>query len=165
VHPKGAYFVRGSGHNQFGLYTEDSVEYQQVVDRLVKKWHTAARLVPKPVVRRAAKPAKWGLIGVGSSDGAIREALERLATRGIHLDYCRLRAYPFGDDVAQFIEQHERIFVVEQNRDAQLKSLLTIELGCVPARLHSILQYGGLPIDCRGIVATLEQAVARGEAA
>jgi 2-oxoglutarate ferredoxin oxidoreductase subunit alpha len=165
VHPKGAYFVRGSGHNQFGLYTEDSVEYQQVVDRLAKKWRTAAQLVPKPVVHRAPKRAKWGLIGIGSSDGAIREALDQLAASGIHLDYCRLRAYPFGDDVAQFIDQHERIFVVEQNRDAQLKSLLTIELGCAPGRLHSILQYGGLPIDCRDIVVTLEQAAARGEAA
>jgi 2-oxoglutarate ferredoxin oxidoreductase subunit alpha len=165
VHPKGAYFVRGSGHNELGLYTEDSAEYQQVVDRLTKKWRTAARLVPKPVVRRAAKTAKSGLIGVGSSDGAIREALDRLAPSGIHVDYCRIRAYPFGDEVAEFIEQHERIFVVEQNRDAQLKSLLTIELGCAPDRLHSILQYGGLPIDCRCIVETLEQAAARGEAA
>jgi 2-oxoglutarate ferredoxin oxidoreductase subunit alpha len=165
VHPKGAYFVRGSGHNQFGLYTEDAVEYQQVVDRLATKWRTAAELVPKPVVRRAAKAAKWGLVGMGSSDGAIREALDRLATSGIHVDYCRLRAYPFGDEVARFIEQHERIFVVEQNRDAQLKSLLTIELGCHPSHLHSILQYGGLPIDCRCIVETLEQAAARGAAA
>jgi len=165
THPNGAYFVRGSGHNEFGLYTEDSPEYTQVVDRLARKWRTAAQLVPRPVVRRAAKPAKWGVIGVGSSDAAIREALDRLAPNGIHLDYCRLRAFPFGEDVARFIEQHERIFVVEQNRDAQLKSLLTIETGCAPARLHSILQYGGLPLDCRCIVATLEQAAAQGAAA
>jgi 2-oxoglutarate/2-oxoacid ferredoxin oxidoreductase subunit alpha len=121
--------------------------------------------VPTPVVRRAAKAAKWGLIGVGSSDGAIREALDRLATNGIHLDYCRLRAYPFGHEVMRFIEEHERIFVVEQNRDAQLKSLLMIELGCPSERFQSILQYGGLPIDCRCIVETLEQAAARGVAA
>jgi 2-oxoglutarate ferredoxin oxidoreductase subunit alpha len=165
THPKGAYFLRGSGHNELGLYTEDSVEYQQVVDRLAKKWRTAAQLVPKPVVRRAAKPAKWGIVAVGSSDPAIREALDRLAGSGIQLDYCRLRAFPFGDEVARFIEQHERIFVVEQNRDAQLKSLLAIETGCAPARLHSILQYGGLPMDCRCIVETLEQAAAQGEAA
>ena len=165
VHPRGSYFVRGSGHNQFGLYTEDSAEYQQVLDRLAKKWRTAAQLVPKPIVRRAAKTTKWGLIGVGSSDGAIREALARLEPSGIQVDYCRIRAYPFGDAVAEFIEQHERIFVVEQNRDAQLKSLLTIELGCDPSRLHSILQYGGLPLDCRCVVETLEQAAARGEAA
>jgi 2-oxoglutarate ferredoxin oxidoreductase subunit alpha len=165
AHPKGAYFVRGSGHNQFGMYTEDPVEYRQVVDRLTKKWRTAADLVPAPVVRRAAKAAKWGLIGIGSSDGAIREALDRLATSGMHLDYCRLRAYPFSDEVARFVEQHERVFVVEQNRDAQLKSLLTIELGCDPSRLHSILEYSGLPIDCRCIVETLERAAARGAAA
>src|SRR5262252_6193426 len=76
----------GSGHNELGLYTEDSAEYQQVVDRLAKKWRTAAQLVPKPIIRRAAKAAKWGLIGIGSSDAAIREALDRLAVNGIHLD-------------------------------------------------------------------------------
>ena len=165
AHPRGAYFLRGSGHNQFGAYTEDSAEYQQVVDRLVKKWRTAAQLVPEAVIHRAPKAAKWGVVAVGSSDPAVREALDRLGAKGVHLDYCRIRAYPFGADVLRFLEQHERVFVVEQNRDAQLKSLLTIELGCDPARLHSILQYGGLPIDCRCVVETLEQAAARGEAA
>jgi 2-oxoglutarate ferredoxin oxidoreductase subunit alpha len=164
-HPRGAYFLRGSGHNQFGGYTEDSAEYQQVVDRLTKKWRTAAELVPKPVVRRAVKSAKWGVVAVGSSDLAVHEALDRLAEKGIHLDYCRIRAYPFGADVVRFLEQHERVFVVEQNRDAQLKSLLAIELGYAPERMQSILHYGGLPMDCRCVVETLEQAAAQGEAA
>jgi 2-oxoglutarate ferredoxin oxidoreductase subunit alpha len=165
VHPRGAYFVRGSGHNQFGGYTEDSVEYQQVVDRLSKKWRTAAQLVPSAVVRRAAKPAKWGIVAVGSSDAAVQEALDRLADKGTHLDYCRIRAYPFGAEVVQFLEQHERVFVVDQNRDEQLKSLLVLETGHAPERLQSILHYGGLPMDCRGVVDALELAAAQGEAA
>jgi 2-oxoglutarate ferredoxin oxidoreductase subunit alpha len=165
VHPRGAYFVRGSGHNQFGAYTEDSVEYQQVVDRLAKKWRTAAQLVPAAVVRRAPKPAKWGIVAVGSSDGAVQEALDRLAGKGVHLDYCRIRAFPFGAEVVQFLEQHERVFVVDQNRDAQLKSLLVLETGVAPQRLQSILNYGGLPMDCRGVVEALELAAAQGEAA
>jgi 2-oxoglutarate/2-oxoacid ferredoxin oxidoreductase subunit alpha len=165
VHPRGAYFVRGSGHNQFGAYTEDSVEYQQVVDRLSRKWRAAAEIVPAAVLRRAAKPAKWGIVAVGSSDAAVQEALDRLAEKGIHLDYCRIRAYPFGAEVAQFLEQHERVFVVDQNRDAQLKSLLVLETGHAPERLQSILHYGGLPMDCRGVVDALALAAAQGEAA
>jgi 2-oxoglutarate ferredoxin oxidoreductase subunit alpha len=164
-HPRGAYFLRGSGHNQFGAYTEDSAEYQQVSDRLTKKWRTAAELVPGVVLRRAAKTAEWGVVAVGSSDLAVHEALDTLAAKGIHIDYCRIRSFPFGDDVERFLEQHERVFVVEQNRDAQLKSLLTIELGYAPERMQSILHYGGLPMDSRCIVETLEQAAAQGEAA
>ena len=165
VHPKGAYFVRGSGHNQFGAYTEDSVEYQQVVDRLLVKWSTAAKLVPEPVIRRSRKSAKWGIVAVGSCDAAVTEALDQLAKKGIHLDYCRIRAFPFGKKVTKFLEQHDRVFVVEQNRDAQLKSLLTLETDYPKARMTSILEYGGLPMDCRGIVTALEQAEAQGAAA
>ena len=165
AHPRGAYFLRGSGHNELGAYTEDAVEYQQVVDRLVNKWRTAAEVVPAPSIRRASKPAKWGIVAIGSSDPAVREALDRLAEKGIHLDYCRVRAYPFGADVGRFLEQHERVFVVEQNRDAQLKSLIAIETGFSQERMQSILHYGGLPMDCRCIVDTLEQAAAQGEAA
>ena len=99
VHPRGAYFVRGSGHNQFGGYTEDSAEYWQVVDRLAKKWHTAAKLVPEPVIRRSRKGASLGIVSVGSCDAAINEALDRLAAKGIFADYCRIRAFPFGKKV------------------------------------------------------------------
>ncbi len=165
IDPKGAYFVRGSGHNQFGAYTEDSDEYQQVIDRLRVKWATAAELVPEPVLRRARKPARWGILSIGSCDQPVHEALDRLAAKDLHLDYLRVRAFPFGKKVQQFLEQHERVFVVEQNRDAQLKSLLTIETTYPSARLHSILRYGGLPMDCRGIIEALEQLIAQGEAA
>jgi 2-oxoglutarate ferredoxin oxidoreductase subunit alpha len=165
VHPRGAYFVRGSGHNEYGAYTEDAAEYQQVVDRLLKKWQTAAKLVPEPEIRRSRKGAALGLVSLGSCDGAIREALDRLAEKGIHADYCRIRAFPFGKKVLQFLEQHEQVFVVEQNRDAQLRTLLMAETAFPGSRLKSILHYGGLPMDYRYVVAALEQRAVRGEAA
>jgi 2-oxoglutarate ferredoxin oxidoreductase subunit alpha len=165
VHPKGAYFVRGSGHNQFGAYTEDAAEYQQVVDRLRTKWATAAKLVPEPVIRKARKPADWGIVSLGSCDPAVNEALDKLADKGIHVDYCRVRAFPFGKKVVQFLEQHDRVFVVEQNRDAQLKSLLALETNHSLQRMQSILSYGGLPMDCRCIVESLEEAQRQGAAA
>ena len=165
VHPKGAYFVRGSGHNKFGAYTEDSEEYQEVVDRLSRKWVTAAKLVPAPVIYRCPKPTDLAIVSVGSCDYAISEAIDRLADRGIFLDYLRVKAFPFGDEVAEFLEQHERVFVVEQNRDAQLRSLLTLETDYPKNRMTAVLNYSGLPIDCRCIVAAIEQAVAKGMAA
>jgi 2-oxoglutarate/2-oxoacid ferredoxin oxidoreductase subunit alpha len=165
VHARGAYFVRGSGHNQYGAYTEDAAEYTQVVDRLAKKWRTAATLVPDAEIRRSRKGAKWGIVSVGSCDAAINEALDRLAKKDIHVNYCRVRAYPFGKKVMKFLEQHERIFVVEQNRDAQLKTLLMIEAQHTASRLTSILSYGGLPIDFRCVADALEQAAATGVAA
>jgi len=165
VHPRGSYFLRGSGHNQYGGYTEDSAEYQQVLDRLVKKWQTAATLVPQPQFRRSRQPTKWGIVAVGSCDAAIDEALDRLAKQGVYADYCRIRAFPFGKKVARFLEQHERVFVVEQNRDAQLKTLLLAETQYPGARMTSILHYGGLPMDYRCIVEALEQAVEQGVAA
>jgi 2-oxoglutarate ferredoxin oxidoreductase subunit alpha len=165
VDPKGAYFVRGSGHNKLGAYTEDSAEYVEVVDRLRKKWDTAAELVPEPVIRRARKGSRIGIVSLGSCDPAVDEAIDLLAARGIQVDYCRLRAFPFGAKVREFLEQHERLYVVEQNRDAQLKSLLSIETGMAPARLQSVLEYGGLPMDCRSIVAAVERDAVAGAAA
>jgi 2-oxoglutarate/2-oxoacid ferredoxin oxidoreductase subunit alpha len=165
VHPRGAYFVRGSGHNQYGAYTEDSAEYQQVVDRLAKKGRTAATLVPEPEIRRSRKGSKIGIVAIGSSDAAVEEALDRLAKKGVSVDYCRIRAFPFGKKVLRFLEQHEDVFVVEQNRDAQLKTLLLAETEVPPTRLHSILHYGGLPMDYRCVMTALEEAVAAGVAA
>ena len=165
VHPRGAYFVRGSGHNQYGGYTEDAAEYQQVVDRLAKKWQTAAKLVPEPVMRRSRKGAPVGIVAIGSSDAAVTEALDRLAAKGIYADYCRIRAFPFGKKVRQFLEQHEQVFVVEQNRDAQLKTLLMAETQHPAARLQSILHYGGLPMDHRCVTDALTAYAAQGVAA
>ncbi len=165
AHPRGAYFVRGSGHNQFGGYTEDAAEYQQVVDRLLKKWQTAAKLVPEAVIRRSRTGSAIGVVSIGSCDAAIDEALDRLGQKDIHVDYCRIRAFPFGDDVLRFLDEHEQVFVVEQNRDAQLRTLLLAETKVPAARLKSILSYGGLPMDYRCVADALEQHTAQGVAA
>ena len=162
VHPKGAYFVRGSGHNKYGLYTENSRDYQEIVDRLLEKWRTAARLVPKPVVRTHPEARGLGIIAVGSSDPAVVEAVERLADEGVHVDYCRIRAFPFSAEVERFLDEHERVLVVEQNRDAQLKALLSLETRCPKERLESVLSYGGLPLDCNVIVDAVKRARVEG---
>ncbi len=148
--PKGAYFVRGSGHNSQGGYTEDSMEYQDVMERLLVKWETAKKLVLPAVVTPAAMPTRLGIVAFGSSDGAVTEARDRLARQGIHTNYLRLRAFPFGPEVLAFLQQHDTVFVVEQNRDAQMKSLLMLEIKKVADKLQSILHYNGLPIssDC-----------------
>jgi 2-oxoglutarate ferredoxin oxidoreductase subunit alpha len=152
VHPKGAYFTRGSGHTQYGAYTEDSAEYQIVLDRLVRKFQTAKKLVPKAVIENAGEKSDLAIVSLGSCDGAVHEALDALKAMGIALDYMRVRAFPFGEEVERFLAAHARIFVVEQNRDAQLKSLLTLETGVEKARLRSLLHYSGLPISSRFII-------------
>lgn len=164
VHPKGAYFVRGSGHNKSGGYTEDAAEYQDVLDRLKSKFRTAATLVPKPVTRLSGNH-RVGILSVGSCDSAINEAIDELETRGIKVNYMRLRAFPFGHEVEEFLERHEQIFVIEQNRDAQLKSLLTLETHVEKAKLGSILHYNGLPMSSPYIVEAIENKLVRGEAA
>ncbi|MFK8015023.1 MAG: 2-oxoacid:acceptor oxidoreductase subunit alpha [Gammaproteobacteria bacterium] len=149
VHPKGAYFTRGSGHNRFGGYTEDSAEYQDVIDRLLVKWDTARSLVPEADVRES-DANDMAILTVGGCEGAVLEALERLAAQGLPVNYCRVRGFPFGDDVIQFIARHERVFVVEQNRDAQLRSLLILEAGIAQSKLVATLFYDGMPLDaCR----------------
>jgi 2-oxoglutarate ferredoxin oxidoreductase subunit alpha len=145
MHPNAAYFARGSGHNQYGGYTEDSKEYQIVVDRLRKKWITASHLVPKAIIERTEK-IDIGIVAVGSSDGAVREARIRLEAQGIQTNYMRIRGFPFGEEVEAFLQAHPLNFVVEQNRDAQLRSLLTLETGIEKTRLRSILHYNGMPI-------------------
>src|SRR5947208_8338347 len=124
VHSKGAFFTRGSGHNKYGGYTEIPDEYQEVMDRLLLKHRAAANAVPEPAIRMQTD-ATFGIISVGGCDPAVREAVALLADRGIVADYMRIRAFPFGDTVEKFLAAHDRVFVVEQNRDAQLRSLLT----------------------------------------
>ena len=151
VSAKGAYFTRGSGHNQYGGYTEDSAEYQVVLDRLTRKFKRAKTLVPPPVIE-ATGTSDIALVSVGSSRGAVTEARDILAKRGIAIDYMRIKAFPFTKEVEAFIASHEKIFVVEQNRDAQLKSLLTLETDVPKSKLHSILHYSGLPMTSKEIV-------------
>ena len=151
VHPKAAYFTRGSGHTQYGGYTEDSTEYQLVLDRLKRKFSTAARLVPHAIIEQRG-PFDVAIVAVGSSDGAVREALDILQARGVGVNYMRIRAFPFGKEVDDFLNRHEIVFVVEQNRDAQLRSLLTLETSVAKTRLRSILHYSGLSISSECIV-------------
>jgi 2-oxoglutarate/2-oxoacid ferredoxin oxidoreductase subunit alpha len=161
VHPNGAYFTRGSGHNRFGAYTEDADEYVDVLDRIDRKIQRAARAVPAPIVR-TAPGATIGLLTVGGCHAACLEALDLLARDGVAIDYMRVRGFPFSDDVARFVESHELTFVVEQNRDAQLRSLLQLETGVAPETLVSVLYYGGFPMSAHhviaGVKAKLEQA-------
>jgi len=151
VDPKGAYVTRGSGHNKFGGYTETPSEYQEVVDRLARKQKAAADLVPLPKIH--GRPgAQLGVIAIGSCDGAVREAMELLAAHEIEADYLRICGFPFHASVERFLYDHEITFIVEQNRDAQLRSLLTLET-CVPKnRLRSVLVYGGFPLSAKHVV-------------
>ena len=149
---KGAYFVRGSGHNKHGMYTESSSEYKDLVDRLLVKWKTAKTLVPGPVLTASEKKTGIGIIAFGSSDGAVIEALDILADKGIHADYLRLRAFPFNGEVTDFVERHDTIFVVEQNRDAQLRSLLILEANAEARKLIPVLHYSGMPIPTSCVV-------------
>ncbi|MSV35662.1 MAG: 2-oxoacid:acceptor oxidoreductase subunit alpha [Bryobacterales bacterium] len=151
VHPKGAFFTRGSGHNKFGGYTETPDEYQEVVDRLLKKHTAAAKFVPAPAVH--TRPgARIGIITIGGCDPAVREAVDLLAARGIVADYMRIRGFPFDSGVEEFIMRHNYCFVVEQNRDAQLRSLLLLETAVPKDRLRSVLSYGGFPLSARHVV-------------
>jgi 2-oxoglutarate ferredoxin oxidoreductase subunit alpha len=151
IHPKAAYFTRGSGHTQFGMYTEDSADYQLLLDRLLVKWATAKKLVPRALIDATAG-SELGIVSVGSCDGAIREAMDLLRARGVGANYMRVRALPFSEDVDRFLAAHQVIFVVEQNRDAQLRALLTLETKVEKAKLRSLLHYNGLPISSSFIV-------------
>jgi len=151
VAAKGSYFIRGSGHNRLGGYTEIPDEYRDVMDRLAEKHKAAARYVPPAeIVRR--KGARFGVVGLGGCDPALREAMDILASRGIPADYLRVRAFPFDESVEEFLNEHEFCFVVEQNRDAQLKSLLTLETSVPKEKLRSVLVYGGFPLSARHVV-------------
>lgn len=144
--PKGAYFTRGSGHNKYGGYTEDSAEYVEVVDRLLRKVEGAAPVAPEPVFRDAAS-ATYGVITVGGCESACLEAIDALAEKGIGLDYMRIRAFPFHPAVEKFLARHELNFVVEQNRDGQLRTLLTLETSALKEALLSVRYYGGFPMS------------------
>jgi 2-oxoglutarate ferredoxin oxidoreductase subunit alpha len=163
-HPKGAYFTRGSGHNMYGAYTEDAGEYKQVVDRLRQKWETAKSYVPLPLVEYSDKN-QIGIISIGSCDEAVREAIYDLDKEGLGINYLRVKAFPFNGDVQKFIDSHDKIYVVEQNRDAQLKSLLVLELDVNNDQLTEILHYNGLPMDAAFVTDAINQDLAKGEAA
>ncbi len=153
THPtRGAFFTRGTTKDRYARYSEEGPDYVDNMQRLLHKFETAKRLVPAPIKRAAREPTRFGAIYFGSTAAAMTEALETLEERGIHLDTLRVRAYPFHEDVLDFVAAHDRVFLVEQNRDAQLRSLLVNDGDIDPARLVPILHYNGTPITARFIV-------------
>ncbi len=158
VHPNGAFFTRGSGHNKSGGYTEDAAEYTEVMERLARKIEGAASSLPQPDIH-TTPGATIGIVSLGGCNLAVLEAVDRLAEQGIRADYLRVRAFPFAPSVAAFVRGHERVFVVEQNRDRQLASLLCLETRVPPGALESIGSYGGLPLSASEVTREVMEAL------
>jgi len=152
THPSlGAYFTRGTSKNHAARYSEEGSDYVDNMQRLLRKFEGAKKLVPAPVRLDAAEHTQIGIIYYGSTAPAMRESLDALAAEGIHIDTMRIRAFPFSDEIIDFVLDHEQVFVIEQNRDAQLRTLLVNEGALDPARLIPILHYDGTPITARYI--------------
>jgi 2-oxoglutarate/2-oxoacid ferredoxin oxidoreductase subunit alpha len=161
THPtRGAYFTRGTTKDRFARYSEAGPDYVDNMQRLLRKFETAKELVPKPVLRPARQSTRLGVIYFGSTSPAMHEALDSLEREGVQLDALRVRAFPFQDEVYDFIADHEKVFVVEQNRDAQLRMLLVNEGTVDPSRLISVLHYDGTPITARFIISEIAEKVA-----
>jgi 2-oxoglutarate ferredoxin oxidoreductase subunit alpha len=148
----------------YGAYTEDAGEYKAVVDRLLVKFNTAKKLVP-PAEIHATDKTRLGFITIGSCDNAVKEARAVLAESGVNINYLRVKGFPFGKEVQDYIDSHERIYVVEQNRDAQLRSMLLLETRVDPNKLVPVLHYDGLPILAATVIDGVNQDLARGKAA
>jgi len=152
THPtKGSFFTRGTSRDEYAVYTENGAAYQRNMDRLIKKWHTAREYVPAPHFYQAENRSSYGILFFGTSRHSAEEAMEMLSEQGTVLDGMLLRAFPFNQAVIDFMQSHDAVFVVEQNRDAQMKSLLMIELGLSPHTLVSVLNYDGMPITAQYI--------------
>jgi 2-oxoglutarate/2-oxoacid ferredoxin oxidoreductase subunit alpha len=165
THPaRGAFFTRGTSRDRYARYTEEGGSYVDNMERLLRKFDTARKLAPRAELRVAGQPTRVGVIHYGSTAAAMDEAAQLLASDGVHVDTLRLRAFPFGPEVGQFIASHEQVFVVEQNRDAQMRMLLISDLGVDPAQLVSVLHYDGTPITAR-LIRRQIAALSRGFAA
>ena len=152
THPtKGAYFTRGTTRDPYARYSERGPDYIYNMERLLRKFATAADMVPQPLFDKAPKKTKLGVIYFGSTSPAMKEGLDILNAEGIHLDAMRLRAFPFPASVEAFIAEHEQVYLVEQNRDAQMHSILVNELSIDPAKMIKVLHYDGTPITARFI--------------
>jgi 2-oxoglutarate ferredoxin oxidoreductase subunit alpha len=161
THPtKGSYFTRGTTRDAYARYSEKGPDYIYNMERLLRKFETAAGLVPQPVLSPAAQPTRFGVIYFGSTSSALREALDMLRSEGHHIDALRLRAFPFPQSVTDFIAAHEEVYIVEQNRDAQMRTMLLTELELEAAKLVPILHYDGTPITARFISGAIRQRLA-----
>jgi 2-oxoglutarate/2-oxoacid ferredoxin oxidoreductase subunit alpha len=156
---KGAYFTRGTSRNAYAQYSEAGPDYQYNMERLLKKHDFAKTLVPKPVLTAAKEPARFGAIYYGSTSPSMHEALDALAAKDVFVNALRVRSFPFQDEIYDFCQSHSKVFVVEQNRDAQLKNLLVNEAGINPASLISVLHYDGTPITARFIAREISEIV------
>ena len=160
THPeKGAFFTRGSSHDPMAGYTEDGRINAKNLDRLVVKFKTAENLVPAPVLRKAKRTTRLGLINFGGTEASTQEALDLLEADHIEIDQLRLKAFPFNDDVRNFADTHDLIFVVEQNRDAQMRTLLMVEADIPAVKLHPVLDYEGMPITAEFIHSEIKKAL------
>jgi 2-oxoglutarate ferredoxin oxidoreductase subunit alpha len=152
THPeKGAYFTRGTSHDEYAGYTEDGVKNAEMLSRLVKKFQTASSLVPAPVFNQEKSTSSMGIIYFGSTDCSMQEALDILEEQNVKIDAMRIRAFPFNLEVWEFIEDHDLLFIVEQNRDGQMRTLIMAEGGIIPDKLVSILCFDGQPITAEHI--------------
>lgn len=166
VHPtKGAYVARGTSRDEYAVYTEESPAYQRNMDRLTRKWQTIRKHVPAPEIVKGQGATSAAMLFFGTSTDASFEARDLLAEQGILLDACRLTSFPFHADVEAFLQQYDVIYIIEQNRDAQMCALLQLELQIDPARLRSVLNYDGMPITADRIVERIQQQHAHSTAA
>jgi 2-oxoglutarate/2-oxoacid ferredoxin oxidoreductase subunit alpha len=160
THPtKGGYFTRGTSKNAYAIYSEQGPDYKYNMQRLLKKFESAKGMVPKAVLTAAREPARFGAIYYGSTSPAMAEALDALARAGIFVNALRVRAFPFQDEIFDFVASHSKVFVIEQNRDAQMKTLLVNDAGINPASLISILHYDGTPITARFITNEIAEII------
>jgi len=158
THPtRGAFFTRGTTKNRQARYSEQGVDYVDNMERLLKKFETAKTLLPKPVLRPAKQATRYGAIYFGSTTPSMHEALDALEVDGIHLDGLRVRAFPFQQEVLDFIAGHDQVFVIEQNRDAQLRRLIVNEGNIDPHKLTPVLHYDGTPITARFIIGAISE--------
>ena len=163
THPqKGAYFTRGSSHDEYAAYTEDTDAYKRCMERLTKKFKTAKDLMPAPHFQINAKSGMLGAIFYGTTTYAANETIDQLNAKGIVLNSLRIRSFPFKDEVLEFINQHDQIFIIEQNRDGQMRTLLINELDLLPSKLLSITHVDGTPIDALSITRSIEAVLIPG---
>ena len=160
THPsRGSYFTRGTTRDAYARYTEEGGPYVENMERLLRKFETAKKYVPGPIIQKAARPTKFGVLHYGSTAPAMDEAATLLAKKGVDVDVLRVRGFPFCDEIIDFIRDHDAVFVVEQNRDAQLRTLLMTEHALDPKKLVAVLHYDGTPITARFITKAIADLV------
>lgn len=158
THPtKGAFFTRGTSKDEYAAYTEDGAAYKRNMDRLLKKWDTAKSLVPKAQIYQEKNKSEIGMMFFGTSQFSAEEAKDLLAEEGLHLDAIRIKAFPFGEEVGEFINSHRIVFVIEQNRDAQMRKMIMMEMDTAPSKLAPVLNFDGMPITADTIKSEIIQ--------